>query len=280
MPTIVTQSRNRASKGGRSIAPVIIVVILALAVAALLVVRSHFNDAETTIPTPVQSSAPQTKPSTSSSGSDKANGFEQEQPQTDAPVLSASSTVTTDNPPLETTTTEQTTSQKTERPKPIKAAIVLEKIFDNDVENQLEALSTPAKRFKYAPTTRLTDEQIMEYLRRPVEIYEDDNEATVAAKERTAAMKTEALKYIEAGGSYRDFIKEMVAVSNNEAEMISEVRREKIRLLKEEGVEAASLYLEDANARLVEAGLRPIPITIMDTNTALKAAAMREARKE
>ena len=279
MPTIVTQSRNRTSKGGRSISPVTIVCILALAVVAFLVIRSQFGETESSASTTVQSGVQPTKPNTntSSNGGDAAKGFEQEQAKTDAPVVSSAPE---ENPPLETATTEQTSSQKSERPKPIKAAIVIEKVFDNDVENQLEALSTPAKRFKYAPRTRLTDEQIMEYLRRPVEIYEDDSEATVAAKERTAAMKTEALKYIESGGSYHDFIKEMVAVSNNEADMISEVRMEKIRLLKEEGVEAAASYLEEANARLVEAGLRPIPITIMDTNTAIKAAAKREARKE
>ena len=279
MPTIVTQSRNRTSKGGRSISPVTIVCILALAVVAFFAIRSQFGETESSASTTVQSGVQPTKPNTntSSDGDDAAKGFEQEQTKTDAPVVSSAPE---ENPPFETATTEQTFSQKSERPKPIKAAIVIEKVFDNDVENQLEALSTPAKRFKYAPKTRLTDEQIMEYLRRPVEIYEDDNEATVAAKERTAAMKTEALKYIEAGGSYHDFIKEMVAVSNNEADMISEVRMEKIRLLKEEGVEAAASYLEEANARLVEAGLRPIPITIMDTNTAIKAAAKREARKE
>lgn len=279
MPTIVTQSKNRTSKGGRSISPITIVCILALAVVAFLAIRSQFGETESSTSTTVQSGVQPTKPNTntSSDGGNTAKGFEQKQAKTDAPVVSA---VTEEKPPFETATTEQPSSQSPERPKPIKAAIVIEKIFDNDVENQLEALSTPAKRFKYAPKTRLTDEQIMEYLRRPVEIYEDDNEAIVAAKERTAAMKTEALKYIEAGGSYRDFIREMVAVSNNEAEMISEVRREKIRLLKEEGIEAASSYLEEANARLVEAGLKPIPITIMDTNTAVNAAAKREARKE
>lgn len=136
------------------------------------------------------------------------------------------------------------------------------KYFDNPIENQLERLAIPGRNIRATPSlSKLTQEEILQYLRRPIQIEEDDDEEAVAAKERTAALKTEALKYIENGGTYDDFVREMVKVSNEEADMIRDARNEMMRLYKEEGAIAAIEYLKEANATLRENGLKEIPIS-------------------
>jgi hypothetical protein len=136
------------------------------------------------------------------------------------------------------------------------------KYFDNPIENQLERLAIPGRNIRATPPlSKLTQEEILQYLRRPIQIDEDDDEEAVAAKERTAALKTEALKYIENGGTYDEFVREMVKVSNEEADMIRDARNEMLRLYKEEGAIAAIEYLKEANATLRENGLKEIPIS-------------------
>ena len=109
---------------------------------------------------------------------------------------------------------------------------------------------------------RLSQEEILAILRRPIQINEDDDEETVAAKERTAEMKTAALEYIESGGTYDEFITEMVKTSNEEAEMKKTARMEMMRILKQEGYEAAEAYLEQVNPTLKEAGLKEMKIPL------------------
>ena len=136
------------------------------------------------------------------------------------------------------------------------------KYFDNPIENQLERLAIPGRSIRATPSiSKLSQEEILQYLRRPIQINEDDDEDAVAAKERTAALKTEALKFIENGGTYDEFVREMVKVSNEEADMIRDARNEMMRLYKEEGAIAAIEYLEVANAALRESGLKEIPIS-------------------
>ena len=136
------------------------------------------------------------------------------------------------------------------------------KYFDNPVENQLERLAIPGRNIRATPPpSKLTQDEVLEFLRRPIQIEEDDDEETVAAKERTAALKTEALKFIENGGTYDEFVREMIKVSNEEADMIRDARTEMMRLYKEEGAIAAIEYLKVANAALKENGLKEIPIS-------------------
>ena len=136
------------------------------------------------------------------------------------------------------------------------------KFFDNQVENQLEVLSNRAVRFKNLPRTRLSEAEVMEYLRKPIEINEDDDEETVAAKERTAEMKTLALKYIEEGGTYEQFIQEQAKASTEEAETRRAVHAEAVRILKSEGLQAAEESLSEVNPQLKEAGLKEVAIPL------------------
>ena len=106
----------------------------------------------------------------------------------------------------------------------------------------------------------MSEEQVLEYLRKPVDLYEDDDEDTVAAKERTAAMKAEALKFIENGGTFDQFIRDNVSYANESAETVDDVRAEMKRILYEKGVDAAQAYLDEVNPSLKEQGLNEIRI--------------------
>lgn len=136
-----------------------------------------------------------------------------------------------------------------------------ERPFDNRVENLLAVVSKPGTEFIMAPVRcNLPDDEIMAYLRRPVEIYDDDDEATIAIKERTAAAKTDAIAFIENGGTFNQFIRDMVSATTEQAATVEDVRCEMIRILKNDGPEAAQDYLDKANPYLEEQGLSAVGI--------------------
>lgn len=135
------------------------------------------------------------------------------------------------------------------------------KIFDNRVEDLLLSISEPESKFGLMPeSVNMPHEQVMEYLRKPVEIYEDDDEVTVAAKERTAAMKTAALKYIEDGGTFDQFVRDNVAYANEVHGILNDVRSEMKRILHDKGIEAAQAYLDEVNPQLKEQGISEVTI--------------------
>lgn len=143
---------------------------------------------------------------------------------------------------------------------PAPAANADGKVFDNPVENNLESVSQ--QNFESIVTLRvdLPQDEIVEILKRPVEIYDDDDEETVAAKERTAEMKSAALEYIEAGGTFNQFLRDCQAEANEAREAVKDVQEEMKRILEAEGVEAAQAYLDEQNPRLREQGLREVHI--------------------
>lgn len=139
------------------------------------------------------------------------------------------------------------------------------RFFDNKVENILETLSRPGSRFAMAPAPlKLSQEEILGLLKQPIVINDEDDKNTIEAKERTANLKSEALQFVLAGGSFDDFVNQMVAISNQEADFCESVTLEKRRLIEEEGIEAAEAYLIEANKILRDAGLPEQRITLVD----------------
>lgn len=127
--------------------------------------------------------------------------------------------------------------------------------FDNDVENMLESVSRFG--FESIETLRvnLPKDEIVAILNRPVDIYEDDPPDVVADKERTAEMKKAALEFIEAGGTFNQFLRDMQAQATEEREAVKDVREEMVRILRVEGEAAARAYLDKANPELAAQGL-------------------------
>lgn len=133
-------------------------------------------------------------------------------------------------------------------------------IFDNPVETQLENVSR--KGFESLVTLRvnLPQEEILAILNRPVDIYDDDDEETVLAKERTAEMKREALEYIAAGGTFNQFLRDCQFEAKEARETVMDVREEMKRILYSQGEEAAQEYLDKQNPILRELGLPEVHI--------------------
>lgn len=133
-------------------------------------------------------------------------------------------------------------------------------VFDNPVEEQLESVSRDGFDSIVALRVNLSNEEVHEILRQPVEIYDDDDEETVAAKERTAEMKAAALDYIEAGGTFNQFLRDCQAEANEARETVKDVREEMKRILETEGEEAARAYLDAQNPLLRAQGLEEVHI--------------------
>ena len=132
--------------------------------------------------------------------------------------------------------------------------------FDNEVENVLERVSKQGALFMQVPQIDMPQEQVMEFLRRPVEIYDDDDPEAVAAKERVAEFKTAALKFIEEGGTINQFVRDCAAANKEARDTLEEIKREKRRIMLEQGEEAAQAYLDEVNPQLKEAGLPEVKI--------------------
>ena len=134
------------------------------------------------------------------------------------------------------------------------------KVFDNEVENQLEAISKEGFESIETPRVDMSEEEILAYLKKPVEIYDDDDEDTIAAKERTAEIKQEALKYIGQGGTLNQFLRDYAAQVKEGQETVKDVKDEMIRILHDQGQEAAQAYLDKVNPQLRDAGLKEVKI--------------------
>lgn len=134
--------------------------------------------------------------------------------------------------------------------------------FDNSVENTLALVSEPgAEFFGFPSIPDLDDDEVLAFLRRPVEIYDDDDEATIAVKERTAEFKTRALEAIEKDGlTFNQFVRDIVALRNEQSAMREDARNELFKIFKAQGVEAANGYLEKVNPELKAQGLQELVI--------------------
>ena len=151
--------------------------------------------------------------------------------------------------------------------------------FDNEVENVLERVSKQGALFMQVPQIDMPQEQVLEFLRRPVEIYDDDDAEAVAAKERVAEFKTAALKFIEEGGTINQFVRDCAATNKENHDTLEEVKREKRRIFLEQGEEAAQAYLDGVNPQLKEAGLPEVKIGRGDYNALRNKAAAEGGAK-
>lgn len=272
--TKIVSTSNRRSSSPKNHVYIVVIAILAIAVIALQLDKTTKNttneEAEQVNLNTANANVDSSKaPMTNANSNEEKNGD-----------VNAISTVAEGDVAGVQKVAEEDIAEASTNATPQKKAIKgvaapLVSHFDNPVENMLHSLTVRGKHFKSIPRNNMTDEQILEYLRKPVEIYEDDDEKTIAAKEATADMKTQALAFIEGGGTYDDFVRQMVQASNEEHDLLDDVRITKMKILKEQGLEACAEYLEEANKVLAEAGLKPFKLTVFDTNIAERAMLQR-----
>lgn len=132
--------------------------------------------------------------------------------------------------------------------------------FDNEVENLVASVSEPgAEFFGFPPSVDMSDEDVLALLKRPVEIYEDDDPEAIAAKERTAEFKSMAIEAMEKDGlTFNQFIRDLSHLRNEQAAMREDARSEMIRILKSRGEEEAREYLDGVNAELKAQGIKEL----------------------
>ena len=174
---------------------------------------------------------------------------------------------------------EAAESNRLAKSEAIMLAMAPKQHFDNEVENVLERVSKQGALFMQVPQIDMPQEQVLEFLRRPVEIYDDDDAEAVAAKERVAEFKTAALKFIEEGGTINQFVRDCAATNKENHDTLEEVKREKRRIFLEQGEEAAQAYLDGVNPQLKEAGLPEVKIGRGDYNALRNKAAAEGGAK-
>lgn len=133
-------------------------------------------------------------------------------------------------------------------------------LFDNPFENMLGSIVTPGGFFIPAVINRMSEQEIMEILKRPITIFSDDSEEVQAKKEAVAALKAAMVEYIDKGGSYQTYIAEMQNVVREERTLTTEGRRGVMTLLLSGNVEGAKEYYKTANEALQAKGLPPMKI--------------------
>lgn len=151
--------------------------------------------------------------------------------------------------------------------------------FDNPAENMIARVSRPNAKFLIPPTLTIPEDELMEILARPVEIYDDDTEEAIAVKERTAAMKEEIKKYIAEGGTINQYFRDVLAMNTERDGIRSDVHNEKRRLLLEKGEAAAQAYLDSVNPQLKEMGLEEQRISPVDLRWMRKELADKAANE-
>ena len=151
------------------------------------------------------------------------------------------------------------------------------KVFNNEVENVIEQISIPGVSFIEVPQLNMSDASILAYLKAPVEVYDDDSEVVAAAKERTAEYKTIALKYIEEGGTFNQFVRDICVEEAEKNATIKDVQSQKRRILEEEGEEAAQAFLDEVNPQLKAAGLKEVKISFTDRKLLERKRAKNDA---
>lgn len=128
------------------------------------------------------------------------------------------------------------------------------KVFDNPVENQLVGLSVEGGSFAPGLMMRHSDEDILDALHKPVDIYDDDTDEVKAKKEAVAQMKAEILAYMEQGGTYEDFVTEMASMARQERKMKRDGIRKIVSMLEEGRTDEARDFYETYNGLLQESG--------------------------
>lgn len=101
---------------------------------------------------------------------------------------------------------------------------------------------------------------VEEILDTPVEILEDDDEATVALKENCARLKEDIRAYIAEGGTAENFLLAYHNELSKDYEDWQSSQRRIVQLLKEGALEEAERFAEAANADFAARGVRQVTL--------------------
>lgn len=133
-------------------------------------------------------------------------------------------------------------------------------IFDDPFEEQLVGLSTPGATFVPSVLLNHSEEELREMLSREVVISEDDSEDVVQKKMAVAEMKKILYDYLQEGGTYQDFIREMHQYSQEERSLKAKGMAKVYDLIDNGDLDAARDFVETYNEILGENNFNPLSL--------------------
>ena len=135
------------------------------------------------------------------------------------------------------------------------------RVFSSTTEQILSGFANTRPGYPPPITLRLpTAESIEEILDTPIEIMEDDDEATVELKENCARMKEEIRAYIADGGTAENFLLWYHNELSKDYEEWRASQEHIVQLLKDGELEEAERFAEEANADLAARGIRQVAL--------------------
>lgn len=159
-------------------------------------------------------------------------------------------------PPKEGTTTKVYASGHTYEAFPDGSFrdITPRKLFGTVFENQFQNALVDGHMAIATFLTGLDEENVIELLRKPVVFEDIDTEEERETKEAMAEMKQAALDYIEAGGTFDEFITEAQTFANQERQLKAKGLRSVMELYKVGDYAGARERLDAVNGALATQG--------------------------
>lgn len=134
-------------------------------------------------------------------------------------------------------------------------------VFQTKTEQMLSRFAGTRPGYQPPMLLRLPqDENLDEILERPIEIFDDDDDETVAAKENCARMKEELRQFMADGGSAETFMLWHHNELMKDYEEWRDAQHNAVQLLLGGDLDAARRYAEEASATLAERGIRGVTL--------------------
>ena len=132
------------------------------------------------------------------------------------------------------------------------------KLFDTPFENQFQNVMVDGHISIATFLVGLDEDKVIELLRKPVVFEVEDTDEERETKEAMVEMKQAALDYIEAGGTFDEFITESETFVKQERSLKAKGLRSVMERYKEGDYAGARERAEAVNAALEEQGFRKI----------------------
>ena len=148
-------------------------------------------------------------------------------------------------------------------------------VFANPLDAWLSNFAEPGRMPANSTALALPDAlretigatNVVDLLREPIPVYANDFTETTDLKRIVAGIKAEALEYIDAGGSFNGFVRELGIRQRTEADYRLRVSRKLGQLLAQaagspEVLERAYQHWLRSNAMLESLGIYPLPLPV------------------
>ncbi len=263
MPIVTTTSRKRPRRSAAH--PIAVIAVVILGTAAYLLLRegpvsSGLRNGGTPPlqPGPAASPAPSASPVAAAPSTAPAGQRE--------PVANASTPQPLNLSPLQPSNPSDPDPDASNQTFPVETVVTVPKRptgFSGGAMEQLLGMMAGASNGHDLPPMPMTSEEsmlrdLMVAVTNDIVVFDDDDEATVAYKERVAEFKNQLAGIVENGGSITNALAEFTTWHAECQALRREISAEYNRLLEEASREEADQYLSDANARLRQEGVAEV----------------------